>query len=99
MDSRLFCSVGPHLFQASDAPHYSMAFMAIMISYALVLSSVLGLRGYLSWFNRRRDAVEGADVSNTLVREDTSETALLRESQEDVQDTSDLKTAGFRYRM
>ncbi|KAF2091504.1 MFS general substrate transporter [Saccharata proteae CBS 121410] len=79
---------GPQFFIDSEAPHYPTAFRAILVCYALVIALALGLRVFLVWSNRRRDSEEGmigsVDVDQELMG--------------DEEETTDLKTVGFRYR-
>ncbi|KAF2162876.1 hypothetical protein M409DRAFT_68849 [Zasmidium cellare ATCC 36951] len=84
---------GPQFFKTSEEPHYPTAFRAIMICYALVVVTAMGLRAYLMFENRRRDRVEGAVDADSIA--DTS--AATNEEGED--ELTDWKMPGFRYRM
>lgn len=82
---------GPQFFKDSEAPHYPTAFRAIMISYALVLVMAMGLRLYLMYENKSRDRAEG------IVTGDGG--GGIADPESEVEETTDWKSPGFRYRM
>jgi hypothetical protein len=102
---------GPQFFRATDAPHYNMAFRAILVCYCLVVGLAIVLRCYLQWMNTERDREEGVQGNTStggvvaggkITDEDdarvlTARTVELRP--EDYDDVTDLKTFGFRYRL
>lgn len=100
---------GPHLFRSDEAPTYGTSFRAILACYLVAGALALGLRGYLAWVNRRRDAREGvrgdaglAGVSGVVKAQQENGQARQDESElrpEDYEDVTDWKTVGFRYRL
>lgn len=83
---------GPQTFKTSEKERgYPTAFKAILICYGLVVIVALTLRLYLTFVNKNRDTVEGAEE---VVPADKRELTPV-----DYEDVTDLKTRGFRYRM
>ena len=91
---------GPQTFKSSEAKAgYPTAFKAILICYGLVVLISLGLRFYLMFVNKRRDAVEGEQAREEVDVGVAPEKAVQELTAEDYEDITDLKTVGFRYRM
>lgn len=104
---------GPQLFRTKDAPHYNMAFRAILICYSLVVGLAIVLRFYLQWTNTKRERVEGVKgsagaggvVAGGKMADDmdgqnlTARVAQIELRAEDYDDVTDWKTFGFRYRL
>lgn len=71
---------GPQMFLSSEAPHYPTAFTGLLACFCLAVVSILGLRFYMSWENRRRDAEfgpiteRGVEGSSDEVETGTDET-------------------------
>lgn len=109
-----YCSgniAGPQFFRAQDAPHYNMAFRAILVCYCLVVGLAVVLRCYLQWMNAKRDREEGVKgsagaggvVGNGKIVDQADEGAErvgeIELVAEDYDDVTDWKTFGFRYRL
>lgn len=104
---------GPQFFRAGDAPHYNMAFRAILVCYSLVVGLAVVLRVYLQWMNTKRERKEGVKGSagaggvvagGKLADEVDGRDLSTRVGQielrpEDYDDVTDWKTVGFRYRL
>jgi MFS family permease len=102
---------GPQFFRAKDAPHYNLAFRAILVCYCLVVGLAIVLRFYLQWMNARREREEGVKGSagtggvvagGKIVDEDDRGVAAAAQIElraEDYDDVTDWKTFGFRYRL
>jgi MFS family permease len=105
---------GPQFFKASDAPHYSMAFRAILVCYSIVVALAMTLRVYLQYENRRREKAEGIKgssgaggaVGGGKLGDEVVEQRNLAERAgevdlraEDWDDVTDWNTFGFRYRL
>ncbi|KAJ3495451.1 hypothetical protein NLG97_g3391 [Lecanicillium saksenae] len=54
--------IGPQTFIAKEAPRYQSAFQCIMICNILAGMSVVALRQYMAWDNRRRDREQGVHI-------------------------------------
>ena len=104
---------GPQFFRAKDAPHYNMAFRAILVCYSLVVGLAVVLRCYLQWVNTKREREEGVKgsagaggvVAGGKMADETDgqdATAMVGQIElraEDYDDVTDWKTFGFRYRL
>jgi MFS family permease len=104
---------GPQFFRAKDAPHYNLAFRAILICYSLVVGLAVVLRFYLQWVNSKRERDEGVKGSagaggvvagGKMADEMDGQGLTARVGQielraEDYDDVTDWKTFGFRYRL
>lgn len=102
---------GPQFFRAKDAPHYNLAFRAILVCYCLVVGLAVVLRCYLQWMNTKREREEGVKGSagaggvvggGKMVDEDDRggvAAAQIELRAEDYDDVTDWKTFGFRYRL
>ncbi|KAI8942095.1 hypothetical protein NX059_000191 [Plenodomus lindquistii] len=104
---------GPQFFRAKDAPHYNMAFRAILVCYSLVVGLAVVLRFYLQMMNRKRESEEGVKgsasaggvVAGGKLGEDGEQAdgnvgvRRVELRQEDYDDVTDWKTFGFRYRL
>lgn len=104
---------GPQFFRTSDAPHYNMAFRAILVCYSLVVGLAVVLRCYLQYMNTRRESIEGVKgsagtagaVAGGKIAEDGDDRHLAERvgevelRAEDWDDVTDWKTFGFRYRL
>jgi MFS family permease len=103
---------GPQFFRAGDAPHYNMAFRAILVCYCLVVGMAVVLRCYLQWLNTKREREEGVKgsagaggvVAGKVVDEIDARNLSTRLGRielraEDYDDATDWKTFGFRYRL
>ena len=100
---------GPQFFRASEAPHYNTAFKAILLCYCLVVGLAVVLRCYLQWLNTKREKEEGfkgssgsAGVLTGKVADETNQGTSIAEvdlQAEDLDDVTDWKTFGFRYRL
>ncbi|KAJ4361986.1 hypothetical protein N0V83_010927 [Neocucurbitaria cava] len=104
---------GPQFFRTKDAPHYNMAFRAILICYSLVVGMAVVLRFYLQWMNTKREREEGVKgsagaggvvaggkmVDEADQRNLSSRVGEIELIAEDYDDVTDWKTFGFRYRL
>jgi MFS family permease len=104
---------GPQFFRTKDAPHYNMAFRAILICYSLVVGLAIILRFYLQWLNAKRERDEGVKGSagaggivagGKMADDADGQDLAARVGQielraEDYDDVTDWKTFGFRYRL
>lgn len=102
---------GPQFFRTKDAPHYNLAFRAILVCYCLVLGLAIILRCYLQWMNAKREREEGVQGSagaggvvaggKTAHADDRggAAAATIELKAEDYDDVTDWKTFGFRYRL
>jgi hypothetical protein len=104
---------GPQFFRTADAPHYNMAFRAILVCYSLVVGFAVLLRFYLQLVNSKRERDEGVKGSagaggvvagGKMVDEANQRDlgARIEEIElraEDYDDVTDWKTFGFRYRL
>jgi hypothetical protein len=102
---------GPQFFRAKDAPHYNLAFRAILVCYSLVVGFAIVLRFYLQWMNTKREREEGVKGSAgtgggvagaKMADEDDRGTVRLGQIElraEDYDDVTDWETFGFRYRL
>ncbi|KAK6387724.1 hypothetical protein LTS17_000993 [Exophiala oligosperma] len=53
---------GPMVFKAQEAPNYQSAYAAILACMCIGLATVLGLRFYMAWENKRRDRAQGCMI-------------------------------------
>lgn len=104
---------GPQFFRTKDAPHYNMAFRAIMVCYSLVVGMAVVLRLYLQWMNTKREREEGVKgnagaggvvaggkmVDGADQRDFGTRVGQVQLRPEDYDDVTDWKTFGFRYRL
>jgi hypothetical protein len=98
---------GPQFFRAGDAPHYNMAFRAILVCYSLVVGMAVVLRCYLQWVNTKREREEGVKgsagaggvVAGKIVDGGDVGARMIGLRAEDYDDVTDWKTFGFRYRL
>ncbi|OAG07511.1 MFS general substrate transporter [Paraphaeosphaeria sporulosa] len=102
---------GPQFFRTKDAPHYNLAFRAILVCYCLVVGLAIVLRCYLQWMNAKREREEGVKGSagaggvvagGKMADEDDRGAAAAAQIElraEDYDDVTDWKTFGFRYRL
>jgi MFS family permease len=103
---------GPQFFRAGDAPHYNMAFRAILVCYCLVVGMAVVLRCYLQWLNTKREREEGVKgnagasgvvagkvVDEVDARKLGTRLGRIELRAEDYDDVTDWKTFGFRYRL
>lgn len=104
---------GPQFFRASDAPHYNIAFRAILVCYSLVVGLAIVLRCYLQWMNTKREreegvkgsagaggVVAGGKMADELDGQDVAtQVGQIELRPEDYDDVTDWKTFGFRYRL
>lgn len=54
--------IGPQLFFAHEAPRYDSAFEGILVCMALSAVSIMCLRQYMDWENKRRDREQGLQI-------------------------------------
>lgn len=106
---------GPQLFLQREAPAYTSAFQAIMISYALAMALAVVLRVYLQLVNIRRSSendevlVENAGAVGGLAGSKVPRQPPVRQIAEaatdvqarlrDLGDVTDWHTPGFHYRL
>jgi MFS family permease len=105
---------GPQFFKASDAPHYNMAFRAILICYSLVVGLAVLLRFYLQYMNTKRERIEGVKgsagtagaIASGKMADEGDDRDLagrlfvgVELRSEELDDVTDWKTFGFRYRL
>lgn len=104
---------GPQFFRTKDAPHYNLAFRAILVCYCLVVGLAVLLRCYLQWLNAKRERQEGVKGSAGAAgvvaggkmadgmdeRDLNSRISEIELHAEDYEDVTDWKTLGFRYRL
>jgi hypothetical protein len=103
---------GPQFFRAGDAPHYNMAFRAILVCYCLVVGMAVVMRCYLLWLNTKREREEGVKgsagtggvvagkvVDGVDARNLSTSVGRIELRAEDYDDVTDWKTLGFRYRL
>ncbi|OAA72334.1 Major facilitator superfamily domain, general substrate transporter [Cordyceps fumosorosea ARSEF 2679] len=83
---------GPQMFITKQAPRYQGAFQGIMISMIIASISMLALRQYMVWDNKRRDRDQGVCIDPEAGVESTSE-HLVRTGL----DETDWQNKRFRY--
>ena len=84
--------VGPQLFFEDQAPRYGSAFEGILICMALSAISIMVLRQYMAWENKRRNREQGITID--------PETAVSQIEEHLVQsglDETDWENKKFRY--
>lgn len=76
--------IGPQLFFTKEEPRYQSAFVGIMVCMIIAAISIIALRQYMAWDNKRRDRDQGvcidpevedvSDVHARLVKAGVDET-------------------------
>ena len=86
--------IGPQLFFANEAPKYESAFEGILVCMALAVVSILALRQYMDWGNKRRDQEQCVHIDPELQGSERSTEEHLAEAGLDETDWANKK---FRY--
>lgn len=81
--------IGPQMFQASDAPDYNPAKIALIASMAAVVVLALVLQQHMVWENAKRDREEESTADTPGVRPRGENVGFL--------DLTDIENRGFRY--
>ena len=84
---------GPQLFKANEAPTYGSAFKGLLVCIALAIVSILMLRQYMVWENKRRDRDQGVFIDPEAKEKANAEEHLV---QTDLDET-DWVNKKFRY--
>jgi MFS family permease len=86
--------IGPQLFFAREAPRYDSAFEGILICMILSAVSVMALRQYMDWENKRRDREQGVHIDPEVKgSRDSTEDHLVQAGL----DETDWTNKQFRY--
>lgn len=86
--------VGPQLFFADEAPVYGSAFEGILVCIALAAVSIMILRQYMVWENKRRDREQGVHIDPEVRGEqESTEDHLVQAGL----DETDWENKQFRY--
>jgi ACS family allantoate permease-like MFS transporter len=65
--------VGPQLFFADEAPEYHSAFEGILVCMVLSVVSIMVMRQYMVWENKRRDREQGVEIDPESKKVNTEE--------------------------
>lgn len=87
---------GPQLFITREAPRFQTAFESIMICMIIAALSVMVLRQYMAWENKRRDREQGVCIDPEAQSDGDSEDAQARLIRAGVDET-DWVNKRFRY--
>ena len=86
--------VGPQLFFQRQAPRYQSGFVGIIICFALSTCTILGMRWYMAWCNKTRDARQARTIDpESKEGEVSTEEHLVRTGR----DETDEENEEFRY--
>ncbi|ATY62811.1 vitamin H [Cordyceps militaris] len=83
---------GPQLFIAKQAPGYHAAFEGIMVCMILSCISIMVLRQYMAWENKKRDRAQGICIDPETSTDGTSEHLVQTGL-----DETDWENKRFRY--
>ena len=79
-------AIGPQVFRAQDAPRYFLALAIILGCFSLLFLTLLAMRTYYIWQNKRRDG--------KIARGEAVADALFTSAFEDI---TDMQNVNFRY--
>lgn len=85
---------GPQLFLAHEAPLYQTGCKVYMICLCLGILTILILRQYMDWENKRRDRAQGVHVE---VEPKMKDSTVIEELPSFGVDETDWEQQGFRY--
>jgi MFS family permease len=86
--------IGPQLFLAPQAPEYESAFEGILVCMVVSTISIIALRQYMDWQNKRRDQEQGVHIDpEAKESERSTEEHLVLSGL----DETDLVNRRFRY--
>lgn len=85
--------IGPQLFIAKQAPRYNGAFEGIMICMILAGLSIMALRQYMAWENKRRDRDQGVSIDPEVEDAVQTNARLVKAGV----DETDWENKQFRY--
>lgn len=85
--------VGPQIFITKQAPRYQGAFEGIMICMIVAALSIMVLRQYMAWENKRRDREQGVHIDPEIEGGESEHTRLVRAGV----DETDWSNKEFRY--
>lgn len=85
--------IGPQLFFPKEEPRYQSAFEGIMICMIIAGISIMALRQYMVWDNKRRDRDQGVCIDPEVEDASHAHTRLVRAGV----DETDWENKQFRY--